>query len=77
MQEAESLYDGVAIMHEVRFIACDPLSKLIDGLQFKRIVEVEALNIGSELVSKIQGLDLVEKALTKFKNMHAYQLDFR
>ena len=47
-------------------------SKLIVGLQFKGIVKVEALNVGSKLVSKIQGLDSVEKASTELKNMHAY-----
>jgi ABC-2 type transport system ATP-binding protein len=61
MQEAESLCDRVAIMHEGRVIACDSPSKLISGLKAKRIVEVEALNAGPEVVSKIQGLDLVER----------------
>ena len=61
MQEAESLCDRVAIMHEGRIIACDSPSTLVSRLRTKRIVEVEALNAGPDVVSKIQMLDLVER----------------
>jgi len=60
MQEAESLCDRVAIMHEGRIIACDSPSSLVSKLRTKGIVEIEALNAGPEVVSQIQGLNLVE-----------------
>jgi len=68
MQEAQQLCDRVAIMDRGKIVACGTPEDLIRGLKRKEILEVEAVNIGPELLDEVRRIDSVENVGSRIED---------
>lgn len=68
MEEAEMMCDRVAIINEGRIVACDHPDNIIEKVRSEDIIEIVALNTSSELLGKLNGLDMVKNLTSRIED---------